>query len=377
MKVLVALLKYDYGKQDRGPSGEKTYFLPALKANSDEVIEFWLEENGFGTNTVTLQSNLLKSARSTQPDLVFMMLMNDEIAHETLDELNTFTKTLNWFCDDQWRFETFTRMTLPHLTYAITTDKFSVSKYLDAGFSNVFLSQWAGGVFPPVGELSSEYMYGVTFVGGRNSTRAWVVAELNRLGIAVDCFGSGWPSGRVTQEQMRSIFSTSMINLNLSNSVPADASFRGFLWKEFFRGIVSIEVKNWSRYVRRAGSIIREIFTKYGNSKFREQIKARHFEILACGGFQLAKFCIEASDHFENGKEIVEYSTVAELAQLITYFKHNNVEREAIRRAGYNRSREQTYENRIREVFLAIKRTNTDQEGSNCCRQLLRKEPSV
>ena len=47
MKIMTALLKYDYGIKERGESLEKTAFLPALQQVSKDVIPFWLEDNGF------------------------------------------------------------------------------------------------------------------------------------------------------------------------------------------------------------------------------------------------------------------------------------------------------------------------------------------
>ena len=105
-KVLFACLKYDYGRKERGISIERKAMLPAFWENKCEVVEFWLEENGFPDNLDLLQTNLIKAAENSNPDLIFFVLMNYEIKLDTLDYLKKRYTIINWFCDDQWRFDT-------------------------------------------------------------------------------------------------------------------------------------------------------------------------------------------------------------------------------------------------------------------------------
>ena len=62
---------------------------------------------------------------------------------EILDYLKSKYITINWFCDDQWRFENFTKYYAPHFTYSVITDKFVFRKYRNIGYKNVIPSQWA------------------------------------------------------------------------------------------------------------------------------------------------------------------------------------------------------------------------------------------
>ena len=71
-KVLFACLKYDYGRKERGVSIERKAMLPAFWENKCEVVEFWLEENGFPDNLDLLQTNLIKTAENSNPDLIFL-----------------------------------------------------------------------------------------------------------------------------------------------------------------------------------------------------------------------------------------------------------------------------------------------------------------
>ena len=51
--------------------------------------------------------------------------------------------TVNWFTDDHWRFDRFSRHFAPAFDWSITTDRDSLPKYEAIGYENVILSQWA------------------------------------------------------------------------------------------------------------------------------------------------------------------------------------------------------------------------------------------
>jgi spore maturation protein CgeB len=55
------------------------------------------------------------------------------------------------------------------------------------------------------------------------------------------------------------------------------------------------------------------------------------------------------------GKEIVLYTTLDDLVEKVRYYIAHETEREAIARAGYERSiREHTYEKRFRKIFEKV-----------------------
>ena len=84
MKVVSVMLKYDYGIKSRGDSLEKKAFLPAICKSVDEVVPFWLEENGFPDEQLLLQDKIIKFVENQNPDVVFLVLMKDEVTVETI-----------------------------------------------------------------------------------------------------------------------------------------------------------------------------------------------------------------------------------------------------------------------------------------------------
>lgn len=326
MKILYVDMQWDYGKKARGPNqiGE-IGFHQVFKKLGHDVVTFYYDE--YLTNPINLQDDLLKSADLHKPDLIFFCLFTDQFKFETLDILKSKYKTMNWFGDDQWRFDSFTSMYAPHFTYCITTDLFSVKKYNNIGIKNVFVSQWAAlNVDIKNKQPASDYKYDITFIGGHNANRDWMISEFRKSGLKVDTFGHGWPNGSVSLEKMHEIFQQSKINLNLSNSVSLDL-----------------------RYLMHG---LRNIITALRSKKISSQIKARNFEIPYFGGFQLTDYVPSIENYFKIGQEVACYSNVDEAILLAKYYLDNDKIREDIKQSGVLASRTRhTYLHRFEEIF--------------------------
>lgn len=225
MKILFVDLQYDYGIVARGLNyiGEDGFHKTLLKLQHD-VETFYYDAYLKPPRFEELQRDLIACADRVRPDLIFFILFENQFSRDTLDYLKSKYMTVNWFCDDQWRFDSFTSVYAPHFTCCITTDKFSVRKYHAIGQPNVIISQWAAIDEHPVPQFTG-YQYEVTFVGGIHPYRKWFIEQLRQRGLPVDAFGHGWPNGSVSAENMNRIFRHSKISLNLSNSTCYDARY--------------------------------------------------------------------------------------------------------------------------------------------------------
>jgi spore maturation protein CgeB len=327
-KALVVILKDDYGDPSRGESYEDVYFHGTLRKLFRECRLF--DFGPYLARKEALQRDLLAAAGRFRPDVVFFTLYEEQFQFETLDALRRDALTVNWFCDDQWRFEGFSSRYAPHFSWVVTTDRFAVDKYRDRGQHHVILSQWATGeTGEEDGPGPAGYAFDVSFVGGTNPFRKWMVGELARRGIEVACFGHGWPRGRVSYARMQEIFRTSKVNLNLSNSRSFDLRF--------------------------AFASLGNLLHVRGTPKDKEQIKGRHFEVGAWGGFQLTNYVEFLEDYFEIGKEIAVFGSLDDLPDKIRFYLRNEDLRREIAAAGRRRIRaEHTYDHRFREVFARM-----------------------
>ena len=355
MKVLAAFFKYDYGIKARGASLERDVFIPSMTSAGADVVPFWLEDNGYPDNIDELQKKLICCADDIKPDIIFFIMMGDEIKNDTLKKLSEKYITVNWFCDDQWRFDNYTKYKAPFLRYSITVDKYSIAKYHAIEFKNVILSQWAAANYIKRVDFEKiRYMYDVSFVGSKNLTREWYIYELKKQGVDVVCFGAGWDNGRISMDEMKKIFLNSKINLNLSNSVPTDYRYRRFLIKKCITMACSlktyVQISEFKKFIR----VCYYFLFPYKSQKSVEQIKARNFEIPGFGGFELTQYALQLEDYYLIGSEIAVFSGLDDMIRQVQYYLVETVKRKKICNAGYLRTREYSYKTRFKHIFKEI-----------------------
>lgn len=328
MKILYVDLEYDYGIKSRGINiiGQDG-FKKSFETLGHDVVVFYFDD--YLSNTSSLQNDLKVFADETQPDLIFFSLFQDQFNFDTLDYLKSKYTTLNWFGDDQWRFDDFTSHYANHFSYCITTDKFSIPKYYALGQNNVIYSQWAAIDSHAIPEFKG-YKYDVSFVGGFHPYRKWFVDTLQKRGINIIAFGNGWENGPLNANEMNKLFANSKINLNIGNSNSFDVRYL---------------LSHW-----------RILLMHFRSTKNASQIKARNFEIPYFSGFQLTDYAPTIENYFDIGKEIVCYKDIDEAELLIRYYLNNEEEREYIKKASHIKAIEKHgYIHRLQNVLEQIK----------------------
>ena len=162
---------------------------------------------------------LLETVHAENPELMFVFLFEYELDPKIISKISGLHKvvTVNWFADDHWRFNNFSRYWAPHFNWVVTTDFEVVPKYHSIGILNVDLSQWACNHFL-YKKLGLEASYDVSFMGQAYGNRKPIIQTIETAGFKVETRGRGWPAGRVTQDEMIDIFNRSRINLNLANA---------------------------------------------------------------------------------------------------------------------------------------------------------------
>jgi len=346
LKVLYVGLRFDYGEPRRGKSFEFENLYGSLKTMDYLEISFFpfdqvLRERG----REQMNRLLLEEVRRVQPQLVFFVLFTDEIERSTIEQISKQTITVNWFADDHWRFESFSRHWAPLFHWVTTTYSGAIEKYHALGFQNVIKTQWACNthVYYP---RDVPRDLDVTFVGRKHSNRAQVLRLLRRKGLSVRAWGRGWPGGRLSQEEMIRTFCRSSINLNFTESS------------------VSFGLKRYAKLflTRRADGTLRlntlKEFEGMASVLFQPpppQIKARNFEIPGCGGFLLTSDADDLSSYYKPGQEIVVFENAADLIEKVQYYLAHDEEREAIRQGGYERTiRDHSYEKRFLDIFRTM-----------------------
>lgn len=304
MKILYVANEWDYGDPSSGHSFEHWNFWHSLVHMGHEVryFDYYQRCKAIGQEVMNLELDRL----APWSDVLFACFMYDEVNRETMRRISAAgkTKTVHWFCDDHWRWESFSCQWAPCFNWIVTTTSDAPAKYCSIGYENVIKSQWACNHFLYHTAFRSDLP--VTFVGRPHGDRHVYLNALRQAGIRVTVFGPGHDGGRLSQEEMIRIFGVSVINLNFAES--AQPGYR--------------------------------------------QIKGRNFEVPGCGGFLLTNRADNLDDYFEIGKEIAVFEGVDDLVDKVRYYLSHEDEREAIARAGYERVlRDHTYEKRFNEIF--------------------------
>jgi spore maturation protein CgeB len=316
-KALVAILKYDYGVESRGYSYEyNNIYLPicSLLGQSNVILfDFYSEFKSFGKNG--MNKKLKEIVIAEKPDFALFALFENEFDEDTISSLRNYTKTISYFIDDPWRVE-FAKHWRKFFNYFSTPDYYTYQKYLFDDITNVIYSPF--GFNPDIyKKLDLEKYYDVSFVGNYSPFRRWIIDSLGKKGINVNVFGRNWGKyGKwVSQDEVVRIFNQSKINLNLSNAAYYDLKF-------LLHSVFSI--RDWKELLLL--------------KKNKEQVKGRHYEINACGGFQLSYFVPGLNMIYEIDKEIAVFESVNHLADEIEFFLKNDSLRNSIAEAGYKRS---------------------------------------
>src|SRR5436190_21542030 len=202
-------MAHDYGDPSRGPSFEEANFRSALEGMGHELVAFDFKARERVVGRGAMNAELRALAEESGADASFFFLFQEEIAPATVESVGDAAgPTISWFGDDQWRFDSFSRRYAQSFDVCVTTDHESVEKYRAAGAREVVLSQWACNRYA-YARVTTEIEHGVTFVGQRYGRRPEIVQRIRAAGHEVECWGQGWPAGRLDHDAMVRVFSSS------------------------------------------------------------------------------------------------------------------------------------------------------------------------
>src|SRR5580693_3552443 len=124
MRILYAAMRNEYGDPNRGVSFEEANFASALAGMGHDLTPFDFMERATNDGVERMRTDLVGLAGDLEPDLAFFVLFTDQLDTRTIEAVGAVGEcpTVNWFADDHWRFEDFTRHMAPAFDLAVTTD---------------------------------------------------------------------------------------------------------------------------------------------------------------------------------------------------------------------------------------------------------------
>ena len=343
MHALFLVQQHDYGDPRRGPSYEFVNFHPTLIDLGYRVTVFDYPTEVRQRGRGAANRRLWDIVQREEPEVLFGVVRRDYISRRVMRRISdeTATTTINWFCDDHWQFDQHTLRWAPCFNFVATTSMTALAKYPEHGIVNVIKSQWAANPRKyrrpsPGGPPTMQH--DVSFVGQPYGIRLRAVDALRRAGINVQCWGHGWPNGKLSHEQMVEVFATSRINLNF-----ADASQTPPTGLEVFANSCRIEAlkdkpllwRGWQLAQRAAAAQKRS--AKPSDTFSPRQIKGRVFEVPCCGGFLLTQPAENLGEYLAIGKQCAVFDDVEDLVNRVRYYLAKEDERAAVAEAGYRR----------------------------------------
>jgi spore maturation protein CgeB len=335
-RVLFVASLYNNGIEAHGLSYEYYNLYKPLEQAVGNVETFDFMQKAHDLGRQRMNESLLEVVKRDRPQFVLVVPFMDEFEPGMMDELKKYTTTVAYFFDDMWRRE-YSEFWAPHFTYVTTSDVNGVRRFGEAGSANAIYSPF-GCNHEIFVKMDCAKIYDVAFVGQFHPYRAWWIRQIRRAGIDVGVWGHGWGTGHVGEEDLVRIFNQARINLNLSNSTSWDLRYVLALRRPILETL-----RIWKRTARSL---------KRGDSKDREQVKGRHFEISACGGFQLSFYVEGLERYYRIGEEIALYASPDDLIETIRYYLKHDEKREGIALRAYERtSREHTMVHRFRDLL--------------------------
>jgi len=327
------------GNLDSANSYEYNNFLKPLENMGKEILTFDFIKTMNDCGREVMNQKLLSYVNEELPNLVIFVPQTDEFIPNIIDAIGKKTQTLAYFFDDMWRID-FSLFWSNHYNYITTSDINGVNKFKQAGHENVIYSPFACNTeIYKKKELTK--VHDVSFVGSYNPYREWFINILKKNGINVKTWGLGWNTKMLSTEEMINVFNQSRINLNLSNNICWDIRY----------------LVDSNRSIRKSINIWKQTYLATRQSDFKtvEQIKGRHFEINACGGFQLSYYVEGLEKFYDIGQEISIYNSPFDLVEKTKYFLQNEYERESIASSGYLRTQKMhSMEKRFHYIFEQI-----------------------
>jgi len=279
--------------------GYWNFYLPLLELGHNVTL---FDSSIQGNDDLKVLINKVK------PDLLFCVMTGSSYyckdePWETIEEETRKGNitTFNWFCDDSWRFDSFSKNVCNFFTYCSTPEKSFVKKYKDIGYSNILYSTWHAN--KNLYSIDRMKKFPVSFIGRVDSFRKPYIDFLETIGIKTN------NPKNVCFEDLVDCYSGSLAGLNFSKNSTGEGT----------------------------------------------QIKARVFEVVACKAALVTEYCEELENNFILGKEILTFKNNEELKECMIRLSDSSF-LEELAKKGYSRFiKQHTSQIRLNSLLQKIK----------------------
>ncbi len=261
------------------------FYLPLMSLGHDVT---------FFDTSVWGNKELQELIEQKKPDMLFCIMTGNGgyCPQEPWDTIKAETDsgrtlTFNWFCDDAWRFDSFSKIACQYFNAVVTTDNpEDIHKYKKIGYDNCIFAYWHANV-DVYGGVYSPKMVDISFIGTPYGERRDTFLTLKDAGLKAE-FHTG-----ISFEDMIWRYSQASMGLSMSKNSNDDS-----------------------------GKLI---------------LKARPFEIAAIGSLLVVQNAVGLQECFEADKEMIMFETVPELVEKCKFLSTHPKIMSKLANAGHQR----------------------------------------
>ena len=227
-----------------------------------------------------------------KPDLIFCCMTGNHnmTPHEPWEEIENETKkgncrTFNWFCDEPWRFESFSSKACSYFHVCSTPEIGYIERFKEIGYNNILLGFWHSNknFYQPAAVKKND----IGFCGQLNYERGNLLNHLISAGVNVKHYHG------LAHEEMLTALCESRIGINFSKN--------------------------------------------YNGSPPVLQMKGRMAEVPAANSLLLTEYAPGLEEHFIIDEEIITFSSTDEMAKKAKFLLSRPSLTAAIARRGHQR----------------------------------------
>jgi spore maturation protein CgeB len=235
-----------------------------------------------------VEPNFRKVVVAFRPDLIFCCFTGNPgiTPYEPWNDILRITreeniKTFNWFCDETWRFENFSKHVCWYFTHCSTPEPDYVDKFKSGGYDNIQLGSWHANVdcYP-----DKDKDIDISFAGGMNSIRREFFSGLEMPVTLAE---------NLSIDELFAFYSRSKIGINLSLNA--------------------------------------------NDPEGKTQMKQRIFELAAAKALVLTEHHPAIESFFEVGKEVITFKNKDDFQAKANYYIKNPKEAQTIAQKGHAR----------------------------------------
>lgn len=281
--------------------------------------------------SILLNDYILRTARQFRPDFI-IVVKGSKISYQTLGTLKQEfgCALVNYATDDPFNPLIFSQEIvdcIPLFDFYFCTKHRIIDDVRRAGGNEVLFLPFAYQSdyhYPekPI-DLNEQKKYAsdVAFIGGADDDRYAIVSALTSISsIDIKLFGAYWEKYPELRKH-----------------------HYGFVYGKEYRLALS-------------ASKVALGFVRHSN---RDGHSPRSYEIPACGAFLLAENTTDHRELFIDGREAVLFSSIDELVEKISFYLVNEISREKIAHAGYEKITKKgknTYRDRVEQIIATVRK---------------------